>query len=319
MINVNGKEIDLNKTPSEAKGVEKAILEEIQRIKKMYAGKFPIKFNYLPKMFFDREVVNKSKTVGHTIKRSKPAVAIRARRDVVINGVRQEVQYFESVRTSPKTGKPVYFPKNITLYSHNSFDESDIDLVFYLLTISPNIVSTYKSDVIDKVKPQYAPKYLQLVDEVQDAKTEVARMRAVSAFEYKLTNELEDNEIRDIALFYSIDNKSDIDIVRTKLRQKVELLDKEKAHVDAYSEFMENIKKLRSKDAGYEEEVNIKSLIEKSFRDKKLQWDGNKCYLYEDGEQVEVLCTRAGRKTKEETIYERVEIDKDLMDKLRQE
>lgn len=312
MILVNDKELNLNQKPSEAEGLEKTVLEEIENIEKEFKGKFPLKFRFVPEMFFERTVTNSSKQGGRVIKRTKDSVAIRAGREVLINNRRQKIQYFETVKPDPKTREDKYMPKNITMPPNIMIGEDKIDLIFFLLAVSPNVVSTYDSDSIKKVgRVDYKP--IELFDEKDRYKKSVDMGKKKAEFEYQVLSNIPEDAIRKLAVIYGIDSESEDYVVRGKLKEKIKLLDKEKSHVDAYSEFLEKAKSVDSKDS--EKEVSIKSKIENAKKDGVLVYEKNKWYIC-DGDEREELCKRSGSQKADEVIFNRVEADRELLDRL---
>lgn len=311
MLLVNDKQLDLNTPIEDARGVEKTVLQEIENIRKTYGDKFPMIFKFVPEMYFEREVVNGKKTGrGKIVKRTKQVVGTRARRDVIINGRKQYIQYFDSMVRDPKTKEDKYSPKNIHLAERNAFDEGDIDLIFFLLVVSPNIKSNYNSVNIKKSN-NVAFQSVQHVDEINDAKRTLDKMRIVNEFDRMIASDLEDDEIRDLAIIYGVNSKTEIDLVRLSLKNKIESLDADKPHLDAYSEFMKKAGSLSSD----EDELKIKDKIENAKDANVLVYDKNKWYIC-NGDEKEEICSRKGSQKKDEVLYERVKADKDLLDRL---
>lgn len=311
MLLVNDKQLDLNTPIEDARGVEKTVLQEIENIRKTYGDKFPMIFKFVPEMYFEREVVNGKKTGrGKIVKRTKRVVGTRARRDVIINGRKQYIQYFDSMVRDPKTKEDKYSPKNIHLEERNALDEGDIDLIFFLLVVSPNIKSNYNSVNIKKSN-NVAFQSVQHVDEINDAKRTLDKMRIVNEFDRMIASDLEDDEIRDLAIIYGVNSKTEIDLVRLSLKNKIESLDADKPHLDAYSEFMKKAGSLSSD----EDELKIKDKIENAKDANVLVYDKNKWYIC-NGDEKEEICSRKGSQKKDEVLYERVKADKDLLDRL---
>jgi hypothetical protein len=174
------------------------------------------------------------------------------------------------------------------------------------------VKSSYVSDRIKKVgKIDYKP--IELFDEKENYKKSNDMLKKIAKFEYQVSSEIPEDAIRKLAIIYGTDSESEDYVVRGKLVEKIKLLDKEKSHIDAYSEFLEKAESVLSNDS--EKEVSIKSKIESAKKAGVIVYDKNKWYLC-DGDEREELCKRSGSQKADEVIYRRLEADEDLLSRL---
>lgn len=317
MILLDRKKINLNKPIREADGAEKHILQAIKDIEELYEGKFPLTFKFDKSLWFDRVQVGASKKGrGRVIKKTKDTIYIKAKRSVMIDGKRHEIQYYETERMD-KNGRVEYKPRHIDASPTFKVDSFNSDLAFYLMLVSPNVKSSFTSAKFKKIDEQIYSNYLEFVDEAEEAHDFAAKIKSKSAFENKLFNELSEEQVRDAAILYGTDSESDSYVVRKKLYDKIMLLDTQKEHVDAFSEFVEKVSALNStgsKDVSGE--VRIKSVIVNGIKANVFVYDKNKWYLYEGEEAKQELCTRSGAKKKEDVLFEYLSVNMDTVEEV---
>lgn len=285
----------LNLKGTEGTKEEKEVRRYINEIKNEYAGRFPLQIRFGDHLSFKKIITQGSReftTIGYPELRTIPISC-----DIMLNGTRVNVRYFESERR--ENGNLVYLPeKKLNFKGTMSIKETELDKAFYLLCCYGNIENAKNVDGIKRIGEPKDKKTFVLIDTHKLNNAEMRYNKVRSSVENALANEMESNNVKKIAIFYGIsqaDNKP-AEVLRNELIRHLSILAETSGDkISVYDEFNIKFEKMMTSDGGLE--ATVRSLISKAVEkrciaSRKIVGAGGGrewCYMKETGARLERL------------------------------
>jgi len=262
MLLINNNELSRTKTDDV---VENYIKEKFDHLRKTFGGK-TLNFRLADRLAYTAMVTNKQKVDFSPVRKFPDIVPINASSEVVIKNQRVTITYCSVIKPEPKTGNNKPEPKYIEFKNSMSVDETNIELMFFLMYVSPDVIGqlTDKDIKIITTKKESEKKIL-LVDEVKSAKAFIEREALVAEATYLLLNKYNEKTIRLLGLKYNISGYEvkDVVLLRKEILDKLQTLDAtSKPYENVYGDFIVKSKKIDAGDKDDNDEV--KALVFKA-------------------------------------------------------
>lgn len=324
MLLINGEELKKSTASGEA---EKYVLKKIEDIKKMYDGKFPLRFRYPDnkayKIYQTSDASSQNLTVGSRMPNSRQ---MKGERDAVIKGERVRVRWCQSQKYDSNMDAYIPVPKLISFSGNLTVRQEDADLAFFMLYLDPNVIGGLKDDNIDAVdKTNEQDKYLLFVDEEKFANDYVSKEKIRAEVVFNVLSNYDEDIIKELAIRHDIRGykTKSMNNIRELLIKKFDALDSKSGIEDSvWNDVLSFVNSINNEDKDEKETQEFKKLIDECVEEMTIKWKGARHQAwgwYDNKEKVyvgDVICHK-GNLGQEECLLAAMRRDPKLVEAMK--